>query len=105
MKRFLLGFALALFVACGDDESSFAPRDDEPTSSSWSSEGTPPRAGGQHLTIHRLVRMATKVGISSPLQAKKNPAALQNPAAARSPLPVASLRNRAVVNMCRSFIR
>ncbi len=34
MKRFLLGFALALFVACGDDESSFAPRDDEPTSSS-----------------------------------------------------------------------
>ena len=40
MKRFLLGFALALFVACGDDESSFAARDDEPTSSSWSSEGT-----------------------------------------------------------------
>ena len=47
MKRFLLGFALALFVACGDDESSFAPRDedssssvcedcDETTSSSWS---------------------------------------------------------------------
>jgi uncharacterized protein (TIGR02145 family) len=29
MKRFLLGFALALFVACGDDESSFAPHDEE----------------------------------------------------------------------------
>ena len=51
MKRFLLGFALALFVACGDDESGFAPHDedssssvcedcDETTSSSWSSEGT-----------------------------------------------------------------
>ena len=40
MKRFLLGFVLALLAACGDDDSSFAPRDDEPTSSSWSSEGT-----------------------------------------------------------------
>ena len=33
MKRFLLGFALALFVACGDDESSFAPRDEDFSSS------------------------------------------------------------------------
>ena len=33
MKRFLLGFALALFVACGDDESSFAPHDEESSSS------------------------------------------------------------------------
>ena len=33
MKRFLLGLALAFLAAC-DDESSFAPRDDEPTSSS-----------------------------------------------------------------------
>jgi Fibrobacter succinogenes major domain (Fib_succ_major). len=33
MKRFLLGFALALFVACGDDESSFAPRDEDSSSS------------------------------------------------------------------------
>ena len=33
MKRFLLGFALALFVACGDDDSSFAPRDEDSSSS------------------------------------------------------------------------
>lgn len=33
MKRFLLGFALAFFVACGDDESSFAPRDEDSSSS------------------------------------------------------------------------
>ena len=32
MKRFLLGLALAFFAAC-DDESSFAPRDDESSSS------------------------------------------------------------------------
>ena len=29
MKRFLLGFAIALLAACGDDESSFAPRDED----------------------------------------------------------------------------
>ncbi len=34
MKRFLLGFALALLAACGDDESSFAPRDEDSSSSS-----------------------------------------------------------------------
>ena len=33
MKRFLLGFAIALLAACGDDDSSFAPRDDESSSS------------------------------------------------------------------------
>ena len=33
MKRFLLGFALALFVACGDDDSSFAPHDEDSSSS------------------------------------------------------------------------
>ena len=33
MKRFLLGFVLALFVACGDDDSSFAPRDEDSSSS------------------------------------------------------------------------
>lgn len=33
MKRFLLGFALALFVACGDDDSSFAPQDEDSSSS------------------------------------------------------------------------
>ena len=33
MKRFLLGFALAFFVACGDDESSFAPHDEDSSSS------------------------------------------------------------------------
>ena len=32
MKRFFLGFALAFFVAC-DDESSFAPRDEDSSSS------------------------------------------------------------------------
>ncbi|MBQ9225572.1 MAG: hypothetical protein IJ177_05225, partial [Fibrobacter sp.] len=37
---FAMAFALAFLAACGDDDSSFAPRDDEPTSSSWSSEGT-----------------------------------------------------------------
>lgn len=33
MKRFLLGFAIALLAACGDDESSFAPRDEDSSSS------------------------------------------------------------------------
>lgn len=33
MKRFLLGFVLALFAACGDDESGFAPRDEDSSSS------------------------------------------------------------------------
>ena len=33
MKRFLLGFALALFAACGDDDSSFAPHDEDSSSS------------------------------------------------------------------------
>ena len=33
MKRFLLGFVLALFAACGDDDSSFAPRDEDSSSS------------------------------------------------------------------------
>lgn len=42
MRRFLLGFALALFVACGDDESSFAPHDDEPASSSSERSGGDP---------------------------------------------------------------
>ena len=32
MKRFFLGFALAFFIAC-DDESSFAPRDEDSSSS------------------------------------------------------------------------
>jgi uncharacterized protein (TIGR02145 family) len=33
MKRFLLGFAIALLAACGDDDSSFAPRDEDSSSS------------------------------------------------------------------------
>ena len=49
MKRFLLGFALALFVACGDDESSFAPRDDEPMSSS--SENVTPQSSEDEASV------------------------------------------------------
>ena len=49
MKRFLLGFALALLAACGDDESSFAPRDDEPTSSS--SENVTPQSSESEASV------------------------------------------------------
>ena len=58
MKRFLLGFALAFFIACGDDDSSFAPHDedssssvcedcDETTSSSSSVTLSPSTSSGQ----------------------------------------------------------
>lgn len=59
MKRFLLGFALAFFVACGDDESSFAPRDDEPASSS--SE----RSGGDPYSSSSAKSSSSSVTLSS----------------------------------------
>ena len=49
MKRFLLGFAIALLAACGDDDSSFAPRDDEPMSSS--SESVTPQSSESETSV------------------------------------------------------
>ena len=49
MKRFLLGFALVLLAACGDDDSSFAPRDDEPMSSS--SENVTPQSSESEASV------------------------------------------------------
>ena len=46
---FAMAFALALLAACGDDDSSFAPRDDEPMSSS--SENVTPQSSESEASV------------------------------------------------------